>query len=66
MLSYLYKLIDENQGSISISDFMNVVLYHKKYGYYMNKSPLGKDGDFITAPEISQLFGEVIAVWIMY
>ena len=32
----------------------------------MNKSPLGKDGDFITAPEISQLFGETIAVWIMH
>uniref|UniRef100_A0AAU7YJK2 SAM-dependent methyltransferase n=1 Tax=Wolbachia endosymbiont of Oeneis ivallda TaxID=3171168 RepID=A0AAU7YJK2_9RICK len=65
MLTYIHKLIDKRQGSISISDFMNAALYHKEYGYYMSKLPLGKDGDFITAPEISQLFGETIAVWIM-
>ncbi|QOD37868.1 class I SAM-dependent methyltransferase [Candidatus Wolbachia massiliensis] len=66
MLTYVHELIDKSQGSISISDFMNAVLYHEKYGYYMSKLPLGKDGDFITAPEISQLFGEVIAVWVMH
>ncbi|MDR1139697.1 MAG: SAM-dependent methyltransferase [Rickettsiales bacterium] len=66
MLTYIHKLIDKSQGSISISDFMNAALYHKEYGYYMSKLPLGKDGDFITAPEISQLFGEIIAVWVMH
>jgi SAM-dependent MidA family methyltransferase len=66
MLTYIHKLIDKNQGSISISDFMNAALYHKEYGYYMSKLSLGKDGDFITAPEISQLFGEIIAVWVMH
>ncbi|OAB82434.1 SAM-dependent methyltransferase [Wolbachia endosymbiont of Laodelphax striatellus] len=66
MLTYIHELIDKNQESISISDFMNAALYHKEYGYYMSKLPLGKDGDFITAPEISQLFGETIAVWIMH
>lgn len=66
MLTYIRELIDKNQGSISISDFINAALYHEKYGYYMNKTPLGRDGDFITAPEISQLFGEIIAVWIMH
>ncbi|KAK6110881.1 putative S-adenosyl-L-methionine-dependent methyltransferase family protein [Brugia pahangi] len=67
MLTYIYELIDKSQGSISISDFiMNAALYHKEYGYYMNKLPLGSGGDFITAPEISQLFGEIIAVWLMY
>ncbi|MDG7056105.1 MAG: SAM-dependent methyltransferase [Wolbachia endosymbiont of Meromenopon meropis] len=65
MLTYIHKLIDKNQGSISISDFMDATLYHKQYGYYMNKSPFGRDGDFITAPEISQLFGEIIAIWVM-
>ncbi|BET35319.1 MULTISPECIES: class I SAM-dependent methyltransferase [Wolbachia] len=65
MLTYIHELIDKSQGSISISNFMNAALYHKEYGYYMNKLPLGKDGDFITAPEISQLFGETTAVWIM-
>ncbi|WCR54372.1 MAG: hypothetical protein PG981_001394 [Wolbachia endosymbiont of Ctenocephalides orientis wCori] len=66
MITYIHKLIDENQGSISISAFMNAALYHKEYGYYMSKAPLGKNGDFITAPEISQLFGEIVAVWIIY
>jgi len=66
MITYINELIDKNQGSTSISDFMNAALYHEKYGYYMSKIPLGKNGDFITSPEISQLFGEVIAVWIMY
>lgn len=66
MLTYIHKLIDKNQGSISISDFMNAALYHKEYGYYMSKLPLGKDGDFITAPEISQLFGEIVAAWVMH
>lgn len=66
MLTYIHELIDKSQGSISISDFMNAVLYHEKYGYYTSRLPLGKDGDFTTAPEISQLFGEVIAVWIMH
>ncbi|MGL9725441.1 MAG: class I SAM-dependent methyltransferase [Wolbachia sp.] len=66
MFTYIHELIDKNQGSISISDLMNTALYHKEYGYYMNKLPLGKDGDFITAPEISQLFGETIAIWIMH
>jgi SAM-dependent MidA family methyltransferase len=66
MLTYIHELIDKSQGSISISDFINAVLYHEKYGYYTSRLPLGKDGDFTTAPEISQLFGEVIAVWIMH
>jgi NADH dehydrogenase [ubiquinone] 1 alpha subcomplex assembly factor 7 len=66
MLAYIRKLIDKNKGSISISDFMSAALYHEEYGYYMSKIPLGKNGDFITSPEISQLFGEVIAVWIMH
>ncbi|MDD9331486.1 MAG: SAM-dependent methyltransferase [Wolbachia sp.] len=66
MLTYIHELIDKNQGSISISDFMQAKLYHEKHGYYINKTPLGKDGDFVTAPEISQLFGEIIAVWVMY
>lgn len=65
MLAHIHELINKNQGSISLSDFMSSALYHEKYGYYMNKVSIGKDGDFITAPEISQLFGEVIAVWIM-
>lgn len=42
-----------------LATFMKEVLTNKKYGYYMNKDVFGRTGDFITAPEISQLFGEV-------
>lgn len=66
MLTYIHELIDRNKGSISISAFMDAALYHKKYGYYMNKVPFGKNGDFVTAPEISQLFGEIMAIWVMH
>ncbi len=44
-------------------EFMNIALYHNKYGYYMKKVPFGND--FITAPEISQLFSEMISIWLM-
>lgn len=66
MFAYIHELIDKNKGSISISAFMDAALYHKRYGYYMNKVPFGRNGDFVTAPEISQLFGEIIAIWVMH
>ena len=37
----------------------------KKIGYYNTKNPFGKDGDYITAPKISNLFSEMIAIWII-
>ena len=42
---------------------MEIALTHPQYGYYMRKDPLGIQGDFITAPEISQIFGELIGAW---
>ncbi|MGN7612575.1 class I SAM-dependent methyltransferase [Magnetococcales bacterium HHB-1] len=53
-------------GSISFFRFMSLALYHKTYGYYMKSaSPIGREGDFITAPEISSLFGELLTLqWI--
>ena len=48
-------------GEISVESFFNVVLYHEKYGYYKKSNIIGKSGDFITAPEISQTFGEIIS-----
>ena len=48
---------------ISLDTFINKALYDKKNGYYMHKNPFGKNGDFITAPNISILFSEMIAIW---
>jgi len=50
---------------IPIDRFIAKVLYDKNYGYYSKKIPFGKHGDFITAPEISFLFSEILAVWIV-
>ena len=52
-------------GPIGIDIFMQLALYEPNNGYYITKNPIGKDGDFITAPEISQMFGEMIAQWII-
>ena len=48
-----------------LDKFINFSLYNKKFGYYMKKNPFGKRGDFITAPNISRLFTEMIAIWII-
>ena len=48
-----------------LDKFIDFSLYSKKFGYYMKKNPFGKNGDFITAPNISRLFTEMIAIWII-
>ncbi len=53
----------KNNFSIPLDKFIDLALYDKKIGYYMKKNPFGKDGDFVTAPNISRLFSEVIAIW---
>ncbi len=50
--------------NFSLDKFINLSLYNNKFGYYMKKNPFGKNGDFITAPNISRLFSEMIAIWI--
>ena len=50
---------------IPLDEFINLSLYNKKSGYYMKKSSFGMKGDFITAPNISRLFSEMIAIWIV-
>ena len=52
-----------NNKYIPFDKFTDIALYHKKTGYYMKKNPFGKDGDFITAPNISILFSEMLAIW---
>jgi NADH dehydrogenase [ubiquinone] 1 alpha subcomplex assembly factor 7 len=51
-------------GPISVHDYMATCVADRDAGYYLTRQPIGKDGDFITAPEISQIFGELIGVWI--
>jgi len=50
---------------LSLDEFINESLYNKKLGYYMKGNPFGEKGDFITAPNISVLFSEMIAVWVI-
>ncbi len=51
--------------NLPLDKFINLSLYDKKHGYYMKKNPFGEKGDFITAPNISRLFSEMIAIWIL-
>ena len=50
---------------LPLDKFINFSLYNKESGYYMKKNPFGKEGDFITAPNISRLFSEMVAIWIV-
>ncbi len=50
-------------GPISVAQFMEAALADPRYGYYMGRDPFGVAGDFTTAPEISQMFGELIGLW---
>jgi SAM-dependent MidA family methyltransferase len=52
-------------GPMSIAEYMRLCLTHPQYGYYVTRDPLGAHGDFVTAPEISQMFGELIGVWMV-
>lgn len=49
-------------GPMGIDRFMALALGHPRHGYYMTRDPLGLAGDFITAPEISQIFGELLGL----
>ena len=55
----------KEKNLLSLDRYIEESLYNKKFGYYMKKDPFGKRGDFITAPNISILFSEMIAIWII-
>jgi NADH dehydrogenase [ubiquinone] 1 alpha subcomplex assembly factor 7 len=53
----------ESAGSLPVAQFMELCLTDPEHGYYSKGSPIGAQGDFITAPEISQMFGELVGLW---
>lgn len=53
-------------GPLTVSDYFALCLADPEHGYYMSRDPFGRSGDFITAPEVSQLFGELIGVFLVH
>ncbi|MEP9352929.1 SAM-dependent methyltransferase [Xanthobacter sp. KR7-65] len=51
------------EGPMPVSRYMALCLGHPRHGYYITRDPLGARGDFTTAPEITQMFGELLGLW---
>ena len=54
-----------SSSSLPLDKFVEWALYDKDLGYYMKKNPFGKEGDFVTAPNITRLFSEIVAIWVI-
>lgn len=63
-LTRLIQDIIAEEGPLALDRYMTLCLSHPMHGYYMTRDPFGPGGDFTTAPEISQVFGELIGVWV--
>jgi NADH dehydrogenase [ubiquinone] 1 alpha subcomplex assembly factor 7 len=55
----------EAQGPMSVAQFMTIALLDPQDGYYITRDPIGATGDFTTAPEVSQMFGEMVGLWLV-
>ena len=62
LLDHIRRRINA-EGPLRVDDYMTEALAHPQFGYYMTGDPLGRAGDFVTAPEVSQMFGELIGLW---
>jgi NADH dehydrogenase [ubiquinone] 1 alpha subcomplex assembly factor 7 len=60
--SEIRKLI-KSSGPMPVWRYMELCLMHPEHGYYVSRDPLGREGDFITSPEVSQMFGELLGLW---
>ncbi|KDP45470.1 hypothetical protein JCGZ_09719 [Jatropha curcas] len=65
LIKHLKGIIKFRGGPITVAEYMEEVLTNPKAGFYINRDVFGADGDFITSPEVSQMFGEMIGVWAM-
>jgi len=61
--SEIKKLI-KSSGPMPVWRYMELCLTHPNYGYYISRDPLGREGDFTTSPEVSQMFGELLGLWV--
>ena len=61
----MLKMKINKSTNLSLDQFINWALYDKDSGYYMKQNPFGKEGDFITAPNITRLFSEIITIWLV-
>src|SRR5262249_30019240 len=60
------KAIIAAHGPISVTDYFALCLADPEYGYYKTRDPFGRGGDFVTAPEVSQLFGEMVGIFLVH
>ena len=56
-------LLIAEEGPLSVERFMTLALQHPRHGYYTTRNPFGRAGDFVTAPDVSQMFGELVGLW---
>ena len=61
----LRSLIDAN-GPMTVAEYMAHCLGDPEHGYYTTRDPFGAGGDFVTAPEVSQMFGEIVGAWLVH
>lgn len=64
LLDHLISRI-RSDGPLTVADYMRTCLLHPDHGYYQTRTVFGADGDFITAPEVSQMFGEILGLWVL-
>ncbi|MGJ5068915.1 class I SAM-dependent methyltransferase [Bradyrhizobium oligotrophicum] len=57
------KRLIKASGPMPVWRYMELCLMHPEHGYYVSRDPLGREGDFTTSPEVSQMFGELLGLW---
>ena len=62
-MTSLSQLLQHQPKPLALSEYIDLCLNHPQWGYYRQRSAVGRTGDFVTAPEVSQLFGEMVGLW---